>query len=618
MLRDLIRPLPILAAALIALLVTPIGAVVWHQRQHEGRVYPGVRLNGADISGKTPEEVFSLAQQQSAYYVSPVIQLKVGERVFDFKPNEFGSTFDPAATTKLAMNIGRSGDWEQQLRERAEVYWNGVDIGPTVRMDSSAAARRISEIAAQVDTAAIDAKLNIDLGAASVTESPSQTGLSLDQTASLQLVEAAIRSRASGVVQLPLGVTQPKVTALNDAATLARKYLSNDLIVMVPQWDAAGVSAQPVEGFRIPRNEMGNYVLLDTGEKDGVPTFDLRFRRESMRGRIEGFRNVISGTTQDARFTFDDATKSLTAIQASRFGRELDVDATLDAIEQAARSDANRTVVLTVKVVKPAVPDTARAADLGVTELITQATTFFKGSSAARLTNVKVAAARFHGVVIPPGEVFSFNKFLGNVSAEEGFAEGLIIVGNRTEKGVGGGVCQVSTTAFQAALRAGFPIVERYPHGYRVSYYERGMGAGYDAAVFTPWADLKFRNDTKSHLLIETYYDPVRVTLTFKFYGTRDDRQVLISPSKISSTVPKSADLYEPDPEGKLGEGQIKQVEYAVDGATIAFSRTVTRNGETVINETITSKYVPWRNVFRFGPNAQLPPGVEIAQPAPQ
>jgi vancomycin resistance protein YoaR len=547
-----------------------------------------------------------------------VIQLKVGERAFEFKPNEFGSTFDPAATTRLAMGIGRSGNWEQQLRERAQVYWNGVDIGPTVRMDSAAAARRISDIATQVDKASVDAKLDINLAAASVTESPSQTGLALDQIASLRLVEAAIRSRASGVIQLPLAVVQPKVTALTEAATLARKYLSNDLIVMIPQWDAAGASAQPVEGFRIPRNEMGNYVLLDTGEKDGVPTYDLRFRRESMRGRIEGFRNVISGTTQDARFTFDDATRQLTAIQASRFGRELDVDATLDAIEQAARSDVNRTVVLTVRTVKPAVPDSASAADLGVTELLTQATTFFKGSSAARITNVKVAAARFHGVVIPPGEVFSFNKYLGNVSTEDGFAEGLIIVGNRTEKGVGGGVCQVSTTAFQAALRAGFPIVERYPHGYRVSYYERGMGAGYDAAVFTPWADLKFRNDTKSHLLIETYFDPVRVTLTFKFYGTRDNRQVLISPSKISNTVPKAADLYEPDPEGKLGPGQIKQVEYAVDGATIAFSRTVTRDGETLIAETITSKYVPWRNVFRFGPNAQLPPGVEIAQPAPQ
>ncbi len=618
MLRDLIRPLPILAAALIALLATPIGAVVWHQYRHEGRVYPGVRLNGVDISGNTPEEVFRLAQQQSSYYVSPVIQLKAGERTFDFRPNEFGSTFDPAATTRLAMGIGRSGNWEQQLRERAYVYWNGVDIGPTVRMDSAAAARRISEVAAQVDKAPVDAKLNIDLTAASVTETPSQTGLSLDQAASLRLVEAAIRSRASGVIQLPLAVTQPKVATLNEAATLARKYLSNDLIVMIPQWDAAGNSAQPVEGFRVPRNEMGNYVLLDAGEKDGVPTYNLRFRRESMRGRIEGFRTVISGTTQDARFTFDDATRQLTVIQPSRFGRELDVDATLDAIEQAARSDTNRTVVLTVKTVRPTVPDTASAADLGVTELLTQSTTFFKGSSAARINNVKVAAARFHGVVIPPGEIFSFNRFLGNVSTAEGFEEGLIIVGNRTEKGVGGGVCQVSTTAFQAALRAGFPIIERYPHGYRVSYYERGMGAGYDAAVFTPWADLKFRNDTKHHLLIETYFDPVRVTLTFKFYGTRDNRQVFISPSKISNTVPKAADLYEPDPEGKLGPGQIKQVEYAVDGATISFSRTVTRDGETLINETITSKYVPWRNVFRFGPNTQLPPGVEIAQPAPQ
>ena len=191
----------------------------------------------------------------------------------------------------------------------------------------------------------------------------------------------------------------------------------------------------------------------------------------------------------------------------------------------------------------------------------------------------------------------------------------MIIVGNRTEKGVGGGVCQVSTTAYQAALRAGFPMLERYPHGYRVSYYERGMGAGYDAAVFSPWADLKFRNESKGHLLIETYYDPVKVTLTFKFYGTPDGRQVQIGASKIANPVPRAADLYEPDPEGVLKEGQVKQVEYAVDGATIVFNRLVSREGETLINETVTSKYVPWRNVFRFGPNFAPPPGAEIVGP---
>jgi vancomycin resistance protein YoaR len=615
MLREFFRPIPFLVATLIALFVAPVAAVAYHQTQHDGRVFTGVRLNGADLSGKTPEEVFAIAQQQSSYYGLPNLKLKAGDQVFDFRPAEFGSTFDPAATVRLAMHIGREGDWTRQLQERAQVYWNGVDIGPTVRMDTGAAARRVAQIAEQLDRPAIDAKLDVDAASGTVRETPAQTGVALDQTTSVRLIEAAILSRVGTEIILPLTSTPPRIASVTNAATTLSRIIGSDLIVMLPQWDKDGQPVAPVEAFRVSRANMSDYALVEEVTQNGQPTLDVRFRRESVRTKIVPLAGAITGTLQNARFVFDDLTGKLSVIQPSRAGRALDVDATLDAIQAAALSDSNRTVVAAVTIVQPPVPDTATGPELGITQLITQATTFFKGSSAARLANVKLAASRFHGVVVPPGEVFSFNSFLGNVSKEEGFEEGLIIVGNRTEKGVGGGVCQVSTTAFQAALRAGFPIVERYPHGYRVSYYERGMGAGYDAAVFTPWADLKFRNDTKSHLLIETYYDPAKVTLTFKFYGTRDGRDVFISPSKISGTVPHGPDLYEPDPENQLAAGQVKQVEYAVDGAVMSFQRIVKRGSETLLDETIGSKYVPWRNVFRFGPGFTPPPGAEIVTP---
>ncbi len=618
MLRDFFRPIPILSAILIALAVAPIAAVAYHQSAHEGKVFSGVRLNGVDLSAKSPEEVFATAQQQAAYYRTVNLKLRAGDKVFDFKPADFGSAFDPAATTALAMSIGRQGDWTQQFKERAQVYWNGVDVGPIVHMDSGATARRMAQIAQEIDQPATDARLDIDAPNGIVRETPSQTGLALDQGMSVRLVEAAIKSRSSGEIILPLKTTPPQVITVADAVAKLGRIIGNDLIVMLPQWDKSGTALAPVEAFRVPRGQLIDYTLIEDTQENGAPKINVRFRRESFRAKLEPLTSAITGTIQDARFVFDDVSRKLTVIQPSSAGRTLDIDGTLDAVEAAVNSDNNRTVVAAVKTVQPAVPDTASSEQLGITELITQATTFFKGSSAARIANVKLAASRFHGVVVPPGEVFSFNRYLGNVSKEDGFEEGLIIVGNRTEKGVGGGVCQVSTTAFQAALRAGFPIVERYPHGYRVSYYERGMGAGYDAAVFTPWADMKFRNNTKAHLLIETYFDPAKVTLTFKFYGTPDGRQVTISPSKIGATVPHGPDLYEADSEGQLAPGQVKQVEFAVNGASMSFNRTVVLNGETLIDESITSKYVPWRNVFRFGPGFTPPPGAEIAGPPTQ
>jgi vancomycin resistance protein YoaR len=170
----------------------------------------------------------------------------------------------------------------------------------------------------------------------------------------------------------------------------------------------------------------------------------------------------------------------------------------------------------------------------------------------------------------------------------------------------------VSTTAFQAALRAGFPIVERYPHGYRVSYYERGMGPGFDAAVFSPVVDMKFVNDSPGHLLIETYYDQARATLTFKFYGAPDGRQVSFSEPEVTKVVPHGPDIYEPDTEGKVPEGKAKQVEFAVDGATIIFQRVVTRDGQALIDERVVSKYAPWQARYQFGPGFTPPEGAEV------
>jgi vancomycin resistance protein YoaR len=246
--------------------------------------------------------------------------------------------------------------------------------------------------------------------------------------------------------------------------------------------------------------------------------------------------------------------------------------------------------------------------------LVAQGTTLFTGSSAVRVHNVAIAASRFHGIVISPGEVFSFNEYLGDVSEQTGFEEGLIIFGGRTIKGVGGGVCQVSTTAFQAAFYAGFPFLERHPHGYRVSYYEHGEGPGMDATVFYPDIDLLFENDTPYHLLIETYTNEAAQRLTFKFYSTSDGRVVEKGSTEISDVVPHPPDLYEEDPE--LAPGEIKKVDWAVDGANVWVERVVrAEDGNLIREDTFFSHYLPWQAVYKYGPGTEGIPTPEPTAP---
>lgn len=611
--RDLFRPLYLLLAIPVVGMVCVLGVLTHHHVNYHNRAFPGVRLQGIDLSGMRPEEIFAIAQLQAEYYRLPAITLRADDRQFVFRPADFGIGLDPAATAQAALRVGREGDLPTQVRRRVEAWWRGVDVSPMVRMDESEAAHIIRLVADQTDRAPVDARIAYEGGTA--REIPSQVGRALDRASTLNLVRAAVAANRPVDIPLPFKLLPPRVASVAGAANEIARIIGGDLVVMAPRWDEGDQPLPPIEAFRIRRDDLLDFVQVEAAEDDPA-NITVRMRREKLRELIAPLAAAMQQKPQNARFTFDLKTGVLTNIAPSRDARALDVEASLDALEAAARRD-DRTATLVVNITPAPVPTTATAQQLGITQLITQATTYFKGSSAARLANVRVAAARFHGVVVPPGGLFSFNEHLGDVSEKEGFQEGLIIVGNRTVKGVGGGVCQVSTTAYQAALRAGFPIKERYPHGYRVSYYERGMGPGFDASVFSPYADFKFVNDTKAHLLIETVYDPVRVTLTFKFYGAPDGRTVTISPSTITDIVPHGPDIYERDTDNEVPPGKAKQVDYAVDGATIYFTRQVVRNGETLINERVVSKYVPWQAVYRYG-EGFVPPEGAIIRNAPE
>ena len=184
----------------------------------------------------------------------------------------------------------------------------------------------------------------------------------------------------------------------------------------------------------------------------------------------------------------------------------------------------------------------------------------------------------------------------------EGYDESYVIVGDQTVLGIGGGICQVATTAFRAAFFAGYPIIERWAHAYRVSWYEPPLGL--DAAVYSPGTDMKFRNDTDAYLLIEPVVDRVNGVATFNFYGTDPNRTVVVSKPKISNIVPAPPALYTVDE--SLAPGEKNQVDWAKEGMTVDVERTITENG-TTRTDTLHSKYQPWQAVYLVGPGTAIP-----------
>jgi vancomycin resistance protein YoaR len=428
-------------------------------------------------------------------------------------------------------------------------------------------------------------------------------GRLVDVEATLALVSKQVLSLQDGVVPIVVKETEPVILDATAQAEKARKILSQSLTLTLPEgesgagpwvFDPPTLSAM----LSIERKQDGERGEYEVGLNTGM-----------LISYLSNLAPELQRYPQNARFIFNDETGQLDVKDASVRGRAVDVEATIKAIRESLDKDQHN-VSLVFQYQDPQVPDTKTGADLGITELVQASTTYFYGSSNDRVTNIRTAASRFHGLLVAPGETFSMANALGDISLENGYAEALIIVGDQTVQGVGGGVCQVSTTLFRAAFFAGFPIVERHSHAYRVSYYEKEANnqrndrwAGMDATVFVPIVDFKFVNDTPYWLLMETYVTDNAIT--WKMYSTKDGRTVDWHTTGPINVIEPPEPLYKENP--ALSQGEMKQVDWAAQGSDITVDRTVYRDGAVYLSDVFHTNYQPWRAIYEYGPGTELP-----------
>lgn len=337
-----------------------------------------------------------------------------------------------------------------------------------------------------------------------------------------------------------------------------------------------------------------------TKNTDLTPLF--KWDSQKLDDVLDNLATGLNIPVQEALFQF--ANGKVTSFKPSRDGRQVNIAMAkklfLNAVQKIPDNPEKTILInLPIDTVKPAFT-TENVNSFGIKSLIGRGYSQFSGSIPERIHNVALAAAKLNGILIKPGETFSFNDALGDVSGDTGFLPAYIIKEGRTVLGDGGGVCQVSTTLFRAALNAGLPITERHAHDYRVHYYEEGgFKPGLDATVFGPSFDLKFRNNTPGYILIQTKSDVNNLNLTFELYGTGDGRQAIISDHRIWDITPPPADLYQDDP--TMPKGTLKQVDFAAWGTKATFHYHILRNGETLENTDFYSDFKPWQAVYLRG-----------------
>lgn len=242
--------------------------------------------------------------------------------------------------------------------------------------------------------------------------------------------------------------------------------------------------------------------------------------------------------------------------------------------------------------------------------LLGKATTGFRTSSGAREANIYRSAEMFNGVIVPAGAEYSFLSS-GDFN-ESSLVEGYGIIGGRLEKVVGGGLCQVSTTMYRAVSNAGLQVTRRTGHTFVVYFYENILG--FDATVFSPGVDFRWRNDTVGPITIFTASDPAKSTVTFELYGTSDGRATKYEGPKITNKRNPGTPIWQYDP--SLPRGAVSQLVHGRAGMDVSLRRIVTMpNGSVRSNENVATHYDAWADFYTYGPGVTPPRGVVISAP---
>lgn len=496
-----------------------------------GRVMPGVVANGVYLGGlSTKDATKELETQTTKYQTQPVEVVALGQKQ-SISADQFGVSYNNPTAVKLAMDTARSG-WPHQMFIDQFSYLIGQGKPITsIQFDTNKLSSTALDINSKGAKEVKNAQFVVQDG--NLTIEQSQRGGRLDYLRLPEALASHYGNQQTGVFVVPiLNVDPPLNTAiLSNQKNIIEPFEKQPLVLSygakswsldtntIIGWLTATSNNQPVRKNMLPD--------IYSVKK---PIDTLYYDKKSVNDYISSLSPEINVAPIDAKLTISGG--KATVFKTSQDGRTLDIAKTTDEVMQKLNNGLNTPTTLSVNLTKAEISD-SNIDKLGIKELISEGVSYFPGSPANRIQNIRVGMSKFNGVLIKPGEVFSFNDNLGEVSGAAGYAEGIVILENKEEKQYGGGLCQVSSTAYRAALLAGLPILSRVNHAFAVSYYTEPYGVpGVDATIYLPNPDMQFRNDTGSHILIQT--EMIGTTLRFRFYGTKTKSGVIRGPFFIS------------------------------------------------------------------------------------
>lgn len=479
-------PIIILAILLGAASIT-IGGVAYAYRDS---IYPKVSVQGLDIGSKTLKEGFDILAEKNKNLSTKNIILTYEDQEYSTTLEELGIKLNTDDTLVQAYRIKRTNNILsslQQLFQETDVNWVYNSDNETLE----------SALGAKVNPALktlADAKLDYKEGQIIII--PEQEGESLDiPKVAVSIMPLIAKDEVR--LAIPLNKETPAITASSwESQKSDLEALANEHTIFFNDTN-----------IKINPEEIITWITIDQTTKK------IDISQDTIKEYLESVQKNLTSQPVNAKLRFNIETQQIQILEPGKEGTKLMMEESSKRIRNDILAGIDKTELF-VAVTSPLI-DESQFDALGVKTLLGKGESNFRGSSRSRVKNINVAANKISSTLLKPGEEFSFVNTLGKVDARNGYLPELVIKGNKTIPEYGGGICQVSTTLFRAALNAGLPITERRAHSYVVNYYGK---PGLDATIYLPKPDFKFQNDTNHHILIQHYI--VGTILYYEIYGT--------------------------------------------------------------------------------------------------
>jgi vancomycin resistance protein YoaR len=516
----------IVICAIVAVLVA---ADFW---LNSGKIHRGVEVGSVSLGGKTPAEARQIVKDQ---VMGPLKEIDFdGPARFTREADEMGVSFNIDRTVDKAYAVGREGNILDRLSERLRASFGGATIAPDIDYRPETARGEVREIASQVNHLPREASAKFYGSEVEVT--PSRDGYELNLAATMASVGNAIDDM-SGKAPLRGDVLDPGVTTAEAevAAKKARGALSEQLEL---QADGKSWTLSPAD--------LGS--VLDFTAQDGK--IDVILNRDDLDGRLTDVYNDLTIKPVEASYDFD--ANGDIFVKPSREGQSVEGEKLIDSI-QGGLFEGKREYQVPITVAKPqfttAELEAKKPSELQGTYRTNYTATTDQGQT--RVENLKIASEAVSGTFVAPGQTFSMVDHVANLD----YYQTHVIVDGVETVDEGGGLCQVTSTLYNAALYAGMEITERTAHYSQLPYIRPGMDATvwYGGPGTVDDLDMKFKNTSDGFVLLQEYVSNDGYIYA-NVYGVPDKVQVEMSSEPVfrAEDASKWVTYYERTRNGKV------------------------------------------------------------------